>query len=38
VAARYGPDVDLRQMDGPGGRRVMVTIHPVRVVAADVGR
>lgn len=38
VAAKYGPDVDLRRMDGPGGRRVMATIHPVRVVAADLGR
>jgi PPOX class probable F420-dependent enzyme len=35
LAAKYGEDVDLRQMDGPGQSRVMVTIKPTRVVAVD---
>jgi PPOX class probable F420-dependent enzyme len=28
-------DADLRQMDGPGGSRVVVTIDPTRVNAVD---
>ena len=30
VAAKYG-GMDLRTMDGPNGRRVVVTLHPVKV-------
>jgi PPOX class probable F420-dependent enzyme len=33
IGAKY--DADLRQMDGPGESRVVVTIHPVRVNAID---
>ena len=33
VGARYG--ADLRQMDGPGESRVVVTIAPVRINAVD---
>jgi PPOX class probable F420-dependent enzyme len=33
VGAKYG--VDLRNMDGPGEGRVVVTIEPVRVNAVD---
>jgi PPOX class probable F420-dependent enzyme len=35
VAAKYGLGVDLREMDGPGQIRVVVTIKPVRIVAVD---
>jgi PPOX class probable F420-dependent enzyme len=35
LAAKYGMGVDLRQMDGPGETRVMVTIKPTRIVAID---
>lgn len=34
LAAKYG-GADLRAMDGPDGRRVVVTIDPVRVNAVD---
>lgn len=34
VGAKYG-GVDLRQMDGPDGKRVVVTVNPVRVNAVD---
>ena len=34
LGAKYG-GVDLRDMDGPDGRRVVVTINPVRVNAVD---
>jgi PPOX class probable F420-dependent enzyme len=34
VGAKYG-GADLRQMDGPGEHRVVVTIDPVRVNAVD---
>jgi len=34
VGAKYG-GVDLRTMDRPGERRVVVTINPVKVYAAD---
>ena len=34
VGAKYG-GADLRQMDGPGESRVVVTIEPVRVNAVD---
>ena len=33
-AAKYG-GADLRAMDGPDGRRVVVTVDPVRVNAVD---
>jgi PPOX class probable F420-dependent enzyme len=35
LAAKYGEGVDLREMDGPGQTRVVVTIKPVRIVAVD---
>jgi PPOX class probable F420-dependent enzyme len=35
LAAKYGEGVDLRQMDGPGQTRVVVTVRPVRIVAVD---
>jgi len=34
LAAKYG-GVDLRVIDRPGGRRVVVTIEPVNVYAVD---
>ncbi|HEX4984375.1 MAG TPA: PPOX class F420-dependent oxidoreductase [Ilumatobacteraceae bacterium] len=34
LAAKYG-GADLRAMDGPDGRRVVVTIDPVRINAVD---
>ncbi len=34
LAAKYG-GADLRAMDGPDGRRVVVTVDPVRVNAVD---
>ena len=34
VGAKYG-GADLRAMDGPGQRRVVVTVNPVRVNAVD---
>lgn len=34
VGAKYG-GADLRQMDGEGGRRVVVTLEPTRVHAVD---
>jgi PPOX class probable F420-dependent enzyme len=34
LGAKYG-GVDLRTMDGPGESRVIVTINPVKVYAAD---
>jgi PPOX class probable F420-dependent enzyme len=36
VGAKYG-GVDLRQMDGPDGRRVVVTIRPAKVNAVAMG-
>jgi PPOX class probable F420-dependent enzyme len=33
VGAKYG--ADLRAMDGPGERRVVVTVNPVRINAVD---
>ncbi len=36
VGAKYG-GVDLRQMDGEGETRVVVTIHPTRVNAVAMG-
>lgn len=36
VGAKYG-GVDLRQMDGPDGSRVVVTIHPTTVNAVALG-
>ena len=36
VGAKYG-GVDLRQMDGEGEGRVVVTIHPTRVNAVTIG-
>jgi PPOX class probable F420-dependent enzyme len=36
VGAKY--DADLRQHDGPGEGRVVVTVRPVRVNAVDMGR
>lgn len=35
VAAKYGENIDLREMDGPGQTRVVVTVKPVRIVAVD---
>lgn len=35
VGAKYS--ADLRQMDGPGESRVVVTVHPARVNAVDMG-
>ena len=37
VGAKYG-GVDLRNMDQPGQRRVVVTIEPVRINAVDLSR
>jgi PPOX class probable F420-dependent enzyme len=37
LATKYGEGVDLRQMDGPGQTRVVVTIKPTRIVAVDMG-
>jgi PPOX class probable F420-dependent enzyme len=37
VGAKYG-GVDLRKMDQPGQKRVVVTIEPVRVNAVDLSR
>ena len=37
VGAKYG-GADLRAMDGPDGRRVVVTINPVRINAVDLTR
>jgi PPOX class probable F420-dependent enzyme len=34
LAAKYG-GADLRAMDGPDGRRVVVTVEPVRINAVD---
>ncbi|MDQ4068907.1 MAG: PPOX class F420-dependent oxidoreductase [Actinomycetota bacterium] len=34
LAAKYG-GIDLRQADGPGGARVVVTIRPEKVVTVD---
>ena len=34
LGAKYG-GADLRAMDGPDGRRVVVTVNPVRVNAVD---
>lgn len=34
VGAKYG-GADLRQMDGPGDQRVVVTVDPARVNAVD---
>ncbi len=34
VGAKYGVP-DLRVMDGPGERRVVVTVHPTRIHAVD---
>jgi len=34
VGAKYG-GVDLRQMDGPGEGRVVITVRPTRVNAVD---
>jgi PPOX class probable F420-dependent enzyme len=36
-AAKYG-GIDLRTMDQPGERRVVVTINPVKVNAVDLSR
>jgi PPOX class probable F420-dependent enzyme len=36
LGAKYG-GADLRQMDGPDGRRVVVTIRPARVNAIAMG-
>jgi PPOX class probable F420-dependent enzyme len=37
LATKYGEGIDLRQMDGPGQTRVVVTIKPTRIVAVDMG-
>lgn len=37
IGAKYG-GVDLRNMDKPGEKRVVVTIEPVRVNAVDLSR
>jgi hypothetical protein len=34
LGAKYG-GADLRAMDGPDGRRVVVTVNPVRINAVD---
>ena len=34
LGAKYG-GADLRAMDGPDGRRVVVTVEPVRINAVD---
>lgn len=34
LAAKYG-GADLRAMDGPGGKRVAITVAPVRINAVD---
>jgi PPOX class probable F420-dependent enzyme len=31
LSAKYGTDTDLRAMDGPGQRRVVVTLRPIKV-------
>jgi PPOX class probable F420-dependent enzyme len=35
LGEKYG-GVDLRQMDGPRGERVVVTIRPTRIVGVDI--
>jgi PPOX class probable F420-dependent enzyme len=35
VAAKCGEGVNLREMDGPGQTRVVVTVKPVHIVAVD---
>ena len=37
LGAKYG-GVNLRDMDGPDGKRVVVTIKPVRINAVDLSR
>ncbi len=37
VGAKYG-GVDIREMDGPGGERVVVTIRPTRIIPVDLSR
>jgi hypothetical protein len=37
VGQKYG-GVDLRHADRPGERRVVVTLHPVKINAADLSR
>ena len=37
VGKKYG-GVDLRKMDRPGERRVVVSLHPVKVNAIDLSR
>jgi hypothetical protein len=37
LGAKYG-GVNLRDMDGPDGQRVVVTIKPVRINAVDLSR
>jgi PPOX class probable F420-dependent enzyme len=37
IGAKYG-GVDLRNMDQPGDKRVVVTIEPVRINAVDLSR
>ena len=34
LGAKYG-GADLRAMDGPDGRRVVVSVNPVRINAVD---
>ena len=34
VVAKYGSP-DMRAIDGPGGRRVAITVNPVRINAVD---
>ena len=29
---------DLRQMDGPGGRRIVITLEPIKINAIDLSR
>jgi PPOX class probable F420-dependent enzyme len=36
VGKKYG--ANLREMDRPGESRVVVTLHPVRINAVDIGR
>ena len=37
LGRKYG-GVDLRQVDRPGDRRVVVTLHPVKINATDMSR
>ena len=37
MVAKYGDGIPIRDWDGPDGKRVVVTINPVRINAVDMG-